>query len=163
MAWRRGPPPQISPPSVQRQGCRTPKLKFLLTFDRNLEYKRPAGAYPLRNFHKICIICIPFQDPLAVKISLDLLKGLWSYGVLSSGNLVTPKFSAPLAAKLCARPTIVFEVQERARGPLSLCQVWWVRFHPPPGWPKTLSFFVCLSVCLSVTVLNVSVVRPIST
>jgi len=24
-------------------------------------------------------------------------------------------------------------------------------FHPPPGWPKTLSFFsVCLFVCLSV-------------
>jgi len=25
-------------------------------------------------------------------------------------------------------------------------------FHPPPGWPKTLSFF---SVCLLVTLLNV--------
>jgi len=23
-----------------------------------------------------------------------------------------------------------------------------LRFHPPPGRPKTLSFFVCLSVCL---------------
>ena len=23
-----------------------------------------------------------------------------------------------------------------------------IGFHPPPGWPKTLSFFVCLSVCL---------------
>ena len=31
-----------------------PKLKFLLRFDRNVEYKRPAGAYPLRDFHKIC-------------------------------------------------------------------------------------------------------------
>jgi len=27
-------------------------------------------------------------------------------------------------------------------------------FHPPPGRPKTLSFF-CLSICLSVTLLNV--------
>jgi len=44
-----------------------------------VEYKRPAGAYPLRNFHKICRICTPFQDALAVKILLDLLKGLWSY------------------------------------------------------------------------------------
>jgi len=26
------------------------KLKFLLRFDRNVEYKRPAGAYPLRDF-----------------------------------------------------------------------------------------------------------------
>ena len=30
-------------------------------------------------------------------------------------------------------------------------------FHPPPGQPKTLSFFVCLFVCVSVTLLNVRV------
>jgi len=63
-------------PSVQRQGYTTPKLKFLLRFDQNVEYKRPTGAYPLRNYHKICRVCTPFQDALAVKISLDLLKGL---------------------------------------------------------------------------------------
>ena len=57
------------------------KLKFLLRFDQNVEYKRPAGAYPLRDFHKICRVCTSFQDALGVKISLDLLKGLWSYGV----------------------------------------------------------------------------------
>ena len=45
-----------------------------------MEYKRPAGVYTLRDFHKICIDCTPFQHALAVKISLDLLKGLWSYG-----------------------------------------------------------------------------------
>ena len=35
-------------------------------------------------------------------------------------------------------------------------------FHPPPGWPKTLSFFlfVCLSVCLFVTLLNVRDCAP---
>ena len=64
----------------QRQGCRTPKLKFLLRFDQNVEYKRPAGAYPLRDFHKIGRVCTAFQDALAVKIWLDLLEGLWSYG-----------------------------------------------------------------------------------
>jgi len=50
-----------------------------MRFDQNVEYKRPAGAYPLRDFHNICRVCTPFQDALAVKISLDLLKGLWSY------------------------------------------------------------------------------------
>jgi len=30
-----------------------PKLKYLLTFDQNVEYKRPAGAYPMRDFHQI--------------------------------------------------------------------------------------------------------------
>ena len=59
---------------------RTPKLKFLLRFDQNVEYKRPAGAYPLRDFHKICRVCTPFQDALAFEISLDLLQGLRSYG-----------------------------------------------------------------------------------
>ena len=70
-------------PSVQRQGCRPPKLKFLLRFDRNVEYKRPAGAYPLHDLYKICRVCTSFQDALGVKIWLDLLEGLWSYGVLS--------------------------------------------------------------------------------
>ena len=32
-------------------------LKFLLRFDQNSEYKRPAGVYRLRDFHEICIIC----------------------------------------------------------------------------------------------------------
>ena len=54
------------------------KLKFLLRFDQNVEYM-DVGVYPLRDFHKICRVCIPFQDALAVKISLDLLKGLQSY------------------------------------------------------------------------------------
>jgi len=67
-------------PSVQRQGYRAAKLKFLPRFDQNVEYKRPRGAYPLRDFHKICRLCTPFQDALAVKILLDSLKGLWSYG-----------------------------------------------------------------------------------
>ena len=62
------------------KGVGPPKLKFLLTFDRNLEYKRPAGAYPLRDFHKICRVCTSFQHALGVKMWLDLLKGLWSYG-----------------------------------------------------------------------------------
>ena len=44
------------------------KLKFLLRFDQNVEYKRPAGAYPLRDFHKICRVCTTFQDALAVRI-----------------------------------------------------------------------------------------------
>ena len=51
-------------------------MKFLLRFDQNVEYKRPAGAYPLRDFHKICRVRTSFQDALGVKISLDLLKGL---------------------------------------------------------------------------------------
>ena len=69
--WRGGgdlrspPPRQISLPSAQRLGQRTPKLKFLLRFDQNMEYKRP-------DFHNICRICRPtlFQDALSVNTPL---------------------------------------------------------------------------------------------
>jgi len=39
----------------------TSKLKFLLRFDQSVEYKRPAGAYALRDFHKICRVCTQFH------------------------------------------------------------------------------------------------------
>jgi len=71
---------KFHPHRCNDKGVGPQKLKFLLRFDQNVEYKRPAGAYPLRDFHKICRICTSFQDALGVKISLDLLKGLWSYG-----------------------------------------------------------------------------------
>ena len=61
-------------------GIGPPKLRFLLRFDQNVEYRRPTGTYTLSDFHKICRVCTSFQFALAVKISLDLLKGLWSYG-----------------------------------------------------------------------------------
>jgi len=48
---QRSPPPrQISPPSLQQLGYRTPKLKFLLRFDQNVEHKRPAGRTELWGF-----------------------------------------------------------------------------------------------------------------
>ena len=64
-------------------GKSTPIFLFYdLFIIQHVEYKRPAGAYPLRHFHKIYRVCTSFQDALGVKISLDFLKGLWSYGDL---------------------------------------------------------------------------------
>jgi len=59
---------QISPHRCYDTGIGPQKLKFLLRYEQNVEYKRPAGAYPLRDFHKIRRICTPFHDALAVKI-----------------------------------------------------------------------------------------------
>ena len=42
----------------------------------------PQGR-PLRDIHKICRIGTSFKDAIAVKVSLDLLKALWSYGVFN--------------------------------------------------------------------------------
>ena len=72
--WQGGGDPR-SPPRAKfhphrcnDKGVGPPKLKFLLRFDRNVEYKRPAGAYPLSDFHKICRVCTSRQDALGVKI-----------------------------------------------------------------------------------------------
>jgi len=90
-----------------------------------VEYKRPARAYPLRDdFHEICRIYTTFQNALAVKISLDLLKGLWSYGGFKlNGSGYAQIFSGPYRRNYASDPKVI-EVQERARGPLSPCQVW---------------------------------------
>ena len=91
-----------------------------------MQYKRPAGAYPLRDFHKSCRFCTPFQDALAIKISLELLKRLWSYGGFKLRESGFPQiFSAPYSGETMRQTPNVLEVQERARGPLSPCQVWW--------------------------------------
>ena len=72
------------------------KLKFLLRFNQNVEHKRLAGAYPFRDFHKICKVCTPFQDALAGNIWFDLLEGLWSYGGFKLRGSGCPHiFSAP--------------------------------------------------------------------
>ena len=87
---------KFHPHRCNDKGVGPPKLKFLLRFDRNLEYKRPAGADPLRDFHKICSVCTSFQDALGVKIWLDLLKGLRSYGGFKLRGSGFPQiFSAP--------------------------------------------------------------------
>jgi len=70
----------MSPHRCNDKGIGSPKLKFLLRLDQYAEHKRSAGAYPLRDFHKICRVCTAFQHALAVKMLLDLLKGLRSYG-----------------------------------------------------------------------------------
>ena len=87
---------KFHPHQCNDKGVGLPKLKFLLRFDRNVEYKRPAGVYPLRDFHKICRVCTSFEDALGVKIWLDLLKGLWSYGGFKlRGSGIPQIFSAP--------------------------------------------------------------------
>jgi len=56
---------------------------------------------------------------------MDLFKGLRSYGGLNLRGRVPPNFQRPLAAKLCVVSPNVLEMQERDRGPLSPCKVWY--------------------------------------
>ena len=137
---KEGTPCQIAPPSVQRLGYRTPKLKILLRFDQNVEHKRPALAYPLR---EKCRLCTTFQNALDVKISLDLLKGYSgfklsgsNYNQIFSGETVRQTSKSFRGARKCSWSSI------------TMASLVGLGFHPPPGWPKSRVF--CLSVCLSV-------------
>ena len=90
----------------------------------------------------------PFHGALAVKISLDLLKELRSYGGFKLTGLVTPKFSSPPSGETMHQTPKVLEVQERAGGPLSPCQVWWGSDFTRRRAAKKVEFFVCLFVTL---------------
>jgi len=88
---------KFHPHRCNDKGVGLPKVKFLFRFERNVEYKRPTGTYPLRDFHKICRVCTSFQDDaLGVKILLHLLTELWSYGGFKLKGSGCPQiFSAP--------------------------------------------------------------------
>jgi len=73
----------------------------------------------LRDSYEICNVYSAHMVALANKIWMDLLKGLRSYGSFNLKRSGSPKFSAPLAAKLYVGAPTVLEVQARARGPLS--------------------------------------------
>jgi len=165
LAQRSGPSPpcQISPHRCNDKGVGPQKLQFFLRFDQNVEHKHPAGAYPLRDFHKICRVCTPFQNALAGKVWLNLLEGLWSYGGFKLRGSGYPQiFSAPYRRN-CVRPPKVLEAQERARGPLSPCQVWWSSDFTRRRAAINVEFFclLCLSVCSS-RFWTSEIVRPIS-
>jgi len=69
---------KFHPHRCNGKGVGPSKLKFLLRFDRNLEYKRPAGAYSLRDFHKIFRVCTSFQVRWVLKFGWICSRG---YGV----------------------------------------------------------------------------------
>jgi len=163
LAWR-SLHAKFHPYRCNDKGVGPQKLKFLLRFDQNVEYKRPAGAYPLRDFYQIYRVCTTFHDALALKIWLDLLELLWSNGGFKLRGLVSPKFSVPPSCETMRQTPKVLEMQERARGPLSSCQVWLGSDFTPAGVAKYVEFFVCLSaclfVCLFITLLNVRDCAP---
>ena len=70
-----------------------------------MEYKRPAGGIHWAISTKFLY---PFQDALGVKICLDLLDGLWSYGGFKLTESGYPKFSAPPSGETVRQTPKVF-------------------------------------------------------
>jgi len=148
LARRSGPllHAKFHPHRCKDKGIGPPKLNFLLIFDQNVEYKRPVGAYPLHDFYKICIICTPFKDALAIKVSLDLLKGLWSYGGFNLTESGYPQiFSAPSGETMRQTSKRFRGARTCSRSSITIPSLVWLGFHSPPGWRKKVEFFVCLS------------------
>ena len=103
--------------------------------------------HPLSDFHKTCRVCTSFQDTLAVKISLDLLKGLWSYGGFKMTVSGYPQiFSARERRNYASDPKRFRGARTCSRSSISTPSLVGLGLHPPPWQPKKLSFFVRLSV-----------------
>ena len=102
----------------------------------------PQGRISCAIFTKICRVCTPFQDALAVKILLDLLKGLCSYRGFKLRGLVTPKFSAPPSGQTASDAKSFRGARTSTRSSITLPSLVGLRFHPPPerSGQKTLSF-----------------------
>jgi len=73
-------------------------------------------------------------------------------GVLRWGCLVTPKFSVPPSGETMRHTPKSFRgARTCSRSSVTMPSLAGLGYHPPPGWPKTLSFFVCLFVTGSIT------------
>jgi len=130
-------PAKFQPHWCNYKGVGPPKLKFLLRFDQNVEYKRPAGAYPLRDYHKIYRFCNAFQDALAVKIWLDLLEGLRSYvGFKYRVSGYTQIFSAPSGETMRRAPKSFGDARTCLRSSITMPSLVGLGFHRSRGGQK---------------------------
>ena len=83
-----------------------------------------------------------------LKSWLDLLEGLWSYRGFNLRVSAFPKFSAPPSGDIMRQTTKRFGGERTcSRSSITMPSLVGLGFHPPPEWPKTLSFlYVCLFV-----------------
>jgi len=141
--WTEGPHPhaKFHPHRCNDTGIGPPKLKKLLKFDQTSEYKRKTGAYPLRDFDEISRFRTSFQKVLAVKILIDFLNGLRSYGGFKLRGSGSPKFSAPRSGETMRRtPESFRDGRTCSRSSITMPSLVWLHIRPPP---KT---FFCLSI-----------------
>ena len=128
--------PQGWHPSVQRWGIGAPKK---WKFKQILRYKCHTPSHPLYNFHEI------FRDCRDISAGLYKNSGKFDQGVTELWVLicgVLQIFSTPGGKTKHQAPTVL-EVYERARGPLSPCQIWWGSDFARHRGAKNVDFFVC--------------------
>ena len=147
---------KFHPHRCNDKGVGPPKLKFLLRFDQNVEYK----SIPCAIFTKFAEFVPHFRMRWVLKFGWICSRGYGVMGVLSLGGRF-PQISAPPSGEtICVRPRRFGGERTCSRSSITMPSLVGLGFHPPPGWRKTLRLFVCLFVCLSVTLLNVRVCAP---
>jgi len=92
----------------------------------------------LSNFHKIFRRCTTFQVALGVKISLDMLNGLWSYGCFKLAGSGYPQIlSAPSRRNYVSDPISFKDPRTCSMTFITMPRLVGLGFKPPPRRPKT--------------------------
>jgi len=98
------------------------------------------------NFRSLLQYCTSFKDALAIKVSLDLLKGLWSYGGFNlTGSGYPQIFSTPSGETMRQTTKRFRGARTCSASSITIPSLVWLEFHLPPGWRKNVEFFVCPS------------------
>ena len=110
----------------------------------------PQGRIPCTIFTKFAEFVPHFRMRWVLKFGWICSRGYGVMGVLSWGGRVSLKFSAPPSGETMRHTTKRFRGERTcSRSSITMPSLVGLEFHPPPGQPKTLSLFVCLSVCSS--------------
>ena len=146
--WTKGPflHAKFHPHRCNDNSVGSPKLKMLQKFYQILEYKHLTGVYPLHNFHEICRVCTSFQHLLAVKIWMDLLKGLQNYGGSKfRGMGLTRIFSIPSEKTMHRTPKTFWRWKNVLEVLYHHAKFGVARISPTTRAAKNVELFVCLS------------------
>jgi len=109
------------------------------------------GRIPCAIFTKFAEFVPHFRMRWVLKLCWICSRGYGVTRVLSWGGLLAPKFSAPPSGETMRQTPKRFRgARTCSRSSVTMPSLVGLGFHPPLGWTKTLSFFVCLFVCLFV-------------
>jgi len=107
----------------------------------------PQGRIPCAIFTKFAEFVPRFRLRWLLKLHSICSRDYGVMGVLSWRCLVAPKSSAPHSGETMRQtPRNFRDARTCSRSSITMPSLVGLRFHPPPRQPKTLSFFVCLSV-----------------
>jgi len=121
------------------------------------------GRIPCAILTKFAEFVPRFRMRWVLKFGWIFSRGYGVMEVLSWGGRVSPKFSAPPSGEIMRQTRKHFPGERTcSRSSITMPSLVGLGFHPPPGWPKMLSFLsVCLFLCPS-RFWTSEFVRPIS-